>query len=107
MGRGDGLIEKKIGGDQAALNGIHSQAELLKNGEAEKGGVSGLAEDDATGDGLSIDSHLGFADVSLGPPSIRQHERDLADFLDAEALEDGSRDHGEGCARIRKSGNLL
>jgi hypothetical protein len=39
------LVEKKIGGDEAALDRIHGETGLLKHGEAQQNGISRLPED--------------------------------------------------------------
>lgn len=87
------LIQEKIGGDEAALDGIHGEPSLLKHGEPQQNGIPGLPKDHTTGNRLPVHCHRGVANAPLSPPAIGKHERNRPDCLDPEPSEDLSRNH--------------
>ncbi len=100
------LIQEKVGGDEAALHGIHGEPSLLKHGKPQQDGIPGLPKDHTTGNRLPIHSHCGVTDVPLSPPAIGKHERNRSNFLDPEPSEDLSRNHRKGGTGIRKGSDL-
>lgn len=102
----ESLIQEKIRGDEAALDRIHGETGLLKHGEAQQDGISGLSKDHTTGNRFPVYCHCGVTDVPLSPPAIGEHERNRTDVLDPEPGEDLSRDHRKSGTSIRKGSDL-
>ncbi len=88
------------------MDGIHGETSLLKHGEAQQDGISGLSKDQTTGNRFSVHCHCGVTDVPPSPPAIGEHERNRPDFLDPELAEELSRNHNQSGIGIRTGSNL-
>ncbi len=102
----EGLIQEKIGGDEAALDWIHGETSLLKHGETQQEGIPGLPKDHTTGKRFPVHSHRGVTDFTLSPSAISEHERNRTDFLDPETPKELSRNHSQSGTGIRKGRDL-
>src|SRR5207249_2990070 len=99
--------QEKVRWNEAALNGVHGETELLERGETQQDGIPRCPEYDATGNRFPVHGHCGVAHVPLGPPAVGEHERHRPEGLDPDPTEDLSRDHGQSGTRIREGGDLL
>lgn len=104
--RKESLVQEKIRGDEAALDRIHGETGLLKHGEAQQDGISGLSKDHTTGHRFAVHCYCGVTDVPLSPPAIGEHEGNRPDFLDPEPAEEVSRNHRKSGTGIGKGSNL-
>lgn len=101
------LVEEEVGGEEAALDGVHGEAELLEHRQSDKSGVPRFTKNDPAGDGLFIDRDVGLADVSLSAPAIGQDERHPAYCRNAQLANDLARDHRERGPCVRQGSYLL
>lgn len=100
-------VQQKLRRNEASLDRIYGQAELLEHREPQQNGISRLSEQHSAGRRVAVDRHRGLTHVSLDPPPVGQDKGNSPEPLDSEPFEKRSRDDGQGGSGIGERDHRL